>query len=356
MLQIKKKKTLIVSLGYEGGCLYYANSIIRNLSKSFSYNLIVSSSSEDIPKEATLKLPLYKGMLGQLLFLSISPLVFLYILFCAYFKYDKLVVFGPNNFDSLFLCVFKILKKDSYLVIHDGIMHAGEKDRYHQKLLNLSMKYASNHIFLTNYVALNVQTILHIVRPYFILPHGPIIYGEPKEAHLGNELRLLVIGRLSPYKGLHIIKDIVPKLSSYNCKLTIAGSMSSESRSLFESDENVNIVNHYLTEQEINDYINNNDVILMPYTEATQSGIAAISIGYCKPAIITKVGGLPEQLSCDEAFYMENVNAESLEEQIKLLKSDNTIYYHKTNKLSQKRQQLSWKKIAEEFELNLANH
>ena len=129
MLLIKKKKTLIVSLGYEGGCLYYANSIIRNLSKSFSYDLIVSSSSEDIPKEATLKLPLYKGMLGQLFFLLLSPVVFLYILFCAYFKYDKLVVFGPNNFDSLFLCVFKILGRDSYLVIHDGIMHAGEKDR-----------------------------------------------------------------------------------------------------------------------------------------------------------------------------------------------------------------------------------
>ena len=349
-------KILIVSLGYEGGCLYYANSIIRRLSSSVSYDLIVSSSSDDIPVEATIKLPLFKGLLGQLFFLWFSPIVFIYIFISALIKYDKLIVFGPNNFDCLFLFVFKLLNKDNYLVIHDGVMHEGERDNFHQKILNLAMKQASFHIFLTEYVAHRVHSHLNIIKPYFIIPHGPIVFGSPKESHIGSNIRLLVIGRLSPYKGLHIISEIIPLLKSYDCTLTIAGSLSSEMRPLFEKEDGIDIIDHYLTEEEINTLLNECDVILMPYTEASQSGIAAMSIGYCKPAIITKVGGLPEQLSREEAFYMESIDSASLISQISLIKKDKNVYYRKIKNLEAKRQKMSWEKITEEFEIKIVNH
>lgn len=345
-----KKKVLIVSLGYGGGCLYYANSIIQRLSSSFPYNLYVSSSSEDIPCGATRKLPMIRGIIGQLLFLILSPIVFVHTLVVSSIKYNKLVVFGPNNFDCLFLAVFGVLGRERYLVIHDGVMHQGEYDNKHQAIMNLAMRLASHHIYLTEYVAHRVKSRLNIVKPYYIIPHGPIIYGKPQPRNLGNVLKLLVIGRLSYYKGLHIICKIIPYLKTNKCELTIAGSMPSDIRHLFANNDCVNLIDHYLTEEEINRLVNDNDVLLMPYIEATQSGIAAMSIGYCRPSIITKVGGLPEQLSSNEAFYMGNISSDSLLEQILQIKNNNDLYYEKTKNLELKKNALNWESITEQFE------
>lgn len=342
-----KRKTLIVSLGYEGGCLYYANSIVKNLTNKCNFDLWVSSSSVDIPFEAVYKIPLNKGIKGQLFFLLLAPYFFLKAYLGALIKYDKLLVFGPNNFDSLFLLSFRLAKKPSYLVVHDGVMHLGERNSLHQYILNMAMRLSYNHIFLTNYVSKMVKDKLGITRPSFILPHGPIIYGDVLEHPMNNQLELLVVGRLSFYKGLHIIRDLIPDLESIHCKLTLAGKISPEYKDLFTSSKFVQVDDRYLSDDDISNYVNRCDLILMPYVEATQSGIAALSIGYAKPAIISQVGGLPEQLDKDSSFHMETIDSNGIIRIIQDILSDNRIYYKKVEALKKLQDSVSWDKLSD---------
>ena len=41
-------------------------------------------------------------------------------------------------------------------------------------------------------------------------------------------------------------------------------------------------------------YFTASDVVVLPYNEATQSGILSIAYGFTKPVIVTDVGGLAE--------------------------------------------------------------
>ena len=140
-----------------------------------------------------------------------------------------------------------------------------------------------------------------------------------------------------------------------NFHLTLAGSISNEYKPLFSNNSSISIIDRYLTDKELDYYLNESDLILMPYIEATQSGIAAMSIAYSKPAVISQVGGLPEQLSKEEAYYMDSLNAKSLLNQIIFAKNNRQDYLSKVECLKMKKGMISWKSLSEKLVRELMN-
>ena len=95
----------------------------------------------------------------------------------------------------------------------------------------------------------------------------------------------------------------------------------------------VRIVNKYLTNDEFDKFVNENHLLLMPYLEASQSGVAAVSLGYNIPAIATQVGGIPEQLPADTAYFLEKASPEE--------------YLYKKQHLQSLADSLQWEHLAE---------
>jgi glycosyltransferase involved in cell wall biosynthesis len=60
--------------------------------------------------------------------------------------------------------------------------------------------------------------------------------------------------------------------------------------------EGVETINRWLTEIEIRDLISQADVVIFPYTEASQSGVIPSAIALGKRLIVSEVGGLTEQI------------------------------------------------------------
>ena len=56
------------------------------------------------------------------------------------------------------------------------------------------------------------------------------------------------------------------------------------------------LVNRYVPNEEIGVYFSAADVVVLPYLEATQSGVAQIAFAFERPVITTKVGGLAETI------------------------------------------------------------
>ncbi len=116
---------------------------------------------------------------------------------------------------------------------------------------------------------------------------------------------VLFFGFVRPYKGLRHLIEALPRLCSRlpELRLVIAGefwdSFPSYTRRIDELGvtPHVMIENRYIPNEEVGLYFTAADVVVLPYTSATQSAVVALAHRYGRPVISTDVGGLPEAVS-----------------------------------------------------------
>jgi glycosyltransferase involved in cell wall biosynthesis len=320
------KKVLCINLGFGGGCVYYANSLIKNM--HLPKEVWENRYSEEPSGLADVRICMGRGKMAML---WQTPVVLPFYLLKALFRSRKVgsvIVFGPGNWDIAFIGLFRFLSKRTLYVVHDGIMHVGDGDKVHQRLLSACMKRATDLVFLSRYVKNTVENNLKINKPSVILPHGIIRYGNT--GSIVKELPLhpvfTMIGRINYYKGINLLLDALPLLDFARIgRIVVAGEVSGSIK-IPECHEKLFIDNRWLTTEDFDRYVRETDFLLMPYLEASQSGIAAVSIGYAKPAVATKVGAMTEQFTDHGAFFMKDVTAESLADAIMSASIDRARY------------------------------
>jgi glycosyltransferase involved in cell wall biosynthesis len=116
-----------------------------------------------------------------------------------------------------------------------------------------------------------------------------------------DENTALFFGYVRKYKGLHVLLDSMREvLRSVNVKLMVVGEFYDDERTYLQQIEkldlrnNVMVVDNYVPNDEVAKYFSASDVVVLPYLDATQSGIAQIAYNFDKPVITTDVGGLAE--------------------------------------------------------------
>lgn len=104
---------------------------------------------------------------------------------------------------------------------------------------------------------------------------------------------ILFIGRLKKYKGLTLLAETWPLIQYPNKNLTIAGKghLPNQLKSMSCLQ-----INKWLTNYEIDNLIRNSHLVVLPYTEASQSGVIAIAQSLSTPVVATPVGGLIDQI------------------------------------------------------------
>ena len=346
------KKILCVSLGYEGGCVYYANQLLNHFPTDKIDVWIAASTEEPFCGKAK-KIKVYKGLIGQLWSWTFFLPYYLLLLLLKIWRgrYDRVLVFGPHNWDTVFVSLCKWCKVPTFLVIHDGVMHVGESSVIHQKMMDVAMKNAAHWVFLSEFVRQRVEVHIGVQKPSIIIPHGVIVYGDNKTKIEVSPKRynLLMIGRINYYKGVDLLADALPLIDYDRIgTITLAGKFDVCISTLkFDNNLYVRIVNKYLTNDEFDKFVNENHLLLMPYLEASQSGVAAVSLGYNIPAIATQVGGIPEQLPADTAYFLEKASPEALAEAINAATANAEEYLYKKQHLQSLADSLQWEHLAE---------
>ena len=338
--------------GYEGGCVYYANQLLNHFPTDKIDVWIAASTEEPFCGKAK-KIKVYKGLIGQLWSWTFFLPYYLLLLLLKIWRgrYDRVLVFGPHNWDTVFVSLCKWCKVPTFLVIHDGVMHVGETSVIHQKMMDVAMKNAAHWVFLSEFVRQRVEVHIGVQKPSIIIPHGVIVYGDNKTKIevLPKRYNLLMIGRINYYKGVDLLADALPLIDYDRIgTITLAGKFD-ECISTLKFDNNlyVRIVNKYLTNDEFDKFVNENHLLLMPYLEASQSGVAAVSLGYNIPAIATQVGGIPEQLPADTAYFLEKASPEALAEAINAATANAEEYLYKKQHLQSLADGLQWEHLAE---------
>lgn len=192
------------------------------------------------------------------------------------------------------LIVEVILKKNRVNVIriiHDFKKHPGEffpPNWLTRKIL----KKSSFLITLSEAVDKKIREKFSKIRTS-IYPHPDFEFiGNSSEPMIEVEY-LLFIGRIRSYKGVMNLIEAVNSISDNSPLLVIAG----EGDLKIKSDSQIVTINKWLSEAEISNLVQNAEIIVFPYIEASQSGLIPFCISSGKKIIITPLEGLLEQTS-----------------------------------------------------------
>lgn len=122
---------------------------------------------------------------------------------------------------------------------------------------------------------------------------------------------LLFFGRIVPYKGLEtLLQAYADVRHTHQARLLIAGEGDLVPyQNLLKDLPDVEVVNHWVPEGEITKLFINSDLVVLPYTSASQSGVIPMAASFGLPVIATRVGGIPEQIMDGESGWLVEPNS-----------------------------------------------
>ena len=341
-----KNKIMILSFGRTGSLPLYSDSIVLHFPKE-SYDYYKSKYAiEGISISNQKSLVTYKSAFSFILnTLFILPFYSIVLLPKIVKNYRILYLPYFHLWNLPFILLFRILGREVILTVHDGVLHKGENGFLIQQYSNLNIRLSSKLIFLTNYVKDNVEKKLKLIKPSIIVPHGLIetisLVDSPSKINRGKNI--LFIGRISPYKGVELLAEVIDDIRDKIDKCIIAGKSIYELK--IKDTEKLNIQDKYLSDLEIGKLLNWADILVLPYLEATQSGV--ITLGICSelPMVCTNVGGFCEQLDQDECVWVEP-NKDSLKKGLVHLIEDQFQRDYLIKQMHKKKTSLSWDRIS----------
>ena len=190
------------------------------------------------------------------------------------------------------------------LTVHDFRAHPGDlpSSKTPQWVLDLAIRRADDIIVHARHVRNQVVTKYHIAGSrVHVIPH--IKLGEDKHApkpKSGNAPTVLFFGRIWQYKGLEYLIRAEPSITSRipDVQIVIAGEGEdlSRYRRIMVHPERFRVFNGYISEARATELFRDADVVVLPYTEASQSGVIPMAYTFSKPVVATTVGGLPEMV------------------------------------------------------------
>jgi glycosyltransferase involved in cell wall biosynthesis len=196
------------------------------------------------------------------------------------------------------------------------------------------------------------------------IPHG--VLGSSVPATLAEPSTFLFFGRIESYKGLEFFLKAGTLLVQRGLapRLIVAGTGSDLElhRAQISRMPWVELVDRRIDADEILDLFARASAIVLPYTDATQSGVAAMAFGFGRPVISTNVGGLPDMVrDGHNGLLVPAKDAEALADAMSRLIASNDLRKSLTSGASAYGStELSWDLIARQtsaaYESAVARH
>ena len=204
--------------------------------------------------------------------------------------------------------------KEIITTLHDPIPHKGA-GRLLVLLYNMATRQSDKIIVLSKqFVDITASLYKKKSKDIYVIPHGifdnykKIYDSSLRHKYDNNKVNFLFFGRITPYKGLDVLADAFKKLESEfdNVALTVVGNGDFEPyKGLYSEIKNVTVVNRWIKDEEVYGFYDKANVItVLPYIEATQSGVIPVAMANDSLVICTNTGGLVEQVVDKETGYI----------------------------------------------------
>jgi len=180
-------------------------------------------------------------------------------------------------------------------IIHDANPHPGEL--FPPKIwIKWLIRDASRIVTLSQFVSDQISLNFGISPTSICVTSFPIPNLKKRCAGTTESSKILLIGRGKKYQGQELLEEAWKLVKIPEAKLVIAGEGFKQNETLL----GVKYKNQWMTHQELEDEIASSKFVVLPYLEASQSGIIPICNALGVPIVVTPVGGLVEQVKQGE--------------------------------------------------------
>ncbi len=195
-------------------------------------------------------------------------------------------------------------------------------------------------------------------RKIHVIPHGLYDqYGSAMDNKKAKELLsikedfvILSFGLIRKYKGItYLIQafEQLPESIARKSRLLIVGEIWESREELLNQigqsryREKITLIDEYVSDEKIPIYFSAANVVVLPYTRSSQSGIAHIAMSFGKPIIVSEVGGLKESMRGYEGtFFVPPENSDAIMEELIKHSGSEKIY---------KPPSLGWDEISKQY-------
>lgn len=196
------------------------------------------------------------------------------------------------------------------IYIHDIVPHPAKFDMYEyikefirKRILRQALKVVDQIILLSE----NSYKMFRDLHPTYIkkadwMPlgvHVPEV--EPKKPSelekVINDRYYLFFGRISKYKGIMNLLEAYDAIKRKEKPLLViagSGKIGSKEKEIIQKNNNIILINRYIEDCEMIYLIRNSLTVVLPYIEASQSGVIPIAYYFSVPVITSNVPGLVE--------------------------------------------------------------
>jgi starch synthase len=186
------------------------------------------------------------------------------------------------------------------LTVHDPAPHLGEPalDAWTRVVRRRLLRGADLVFAHAAVLAEELRAEGKVLGPVEVVPHG---FGEVVEAPLPARPSLLFFGRIMRYKGVDTLLDAMPAVWARNpdVTLTVAGSSDEGLSHPVLADPRVTLRDEHVPEAAVPQLFADATCVVLPYLQATQSGVGAEARQFGRAIVATEVGGLPELITPD---------------------------------------------------------
>jgi glycosyltransferase involved in cell wall biosynthesis len=260
----------------------------------------------------------------------------------------------------IFLVAMALRDIPLVLTVHDPRVRWGDKPRFYSKvelgLRAIIRKRAKRIIVHSQKLKEMLLGDLELSRKRVaVIPHGAYnIYWRWYNPDIGeDEGSVLFFGRLVPSKGLDCLIQAEPLITA-KCpfaKFVIAGEGDEWERCkrFVVHPEKFVVQNHYVPNHNVAALFQQASIIVLPYKDASQSGVAVLAFAFGKPVVATRVGGIEELVDDGITGILVPPNdPEALADALTRLLTDTELRRKMGhNALSKAQRELSWDRVAE---------
>lgn len=242
---------------------------------------------------------------------------------------ETVVITMEQIWQAIIAPVFR-RRREVLLFVHDATPHPGEDGVLERTLRSRQRRHSDGAIVLSQHVgdALAAtrtyppERIWRTVHPAFHTPPAK------RRTLPADKIVIGFFGRMSKYKGLHLGAAAVAELRrrGRDVEFRVIGEGIPLDVPRIADDGNV-LEDRWVSQDDVAEVIAGFDVLLLPYTEASQSGVLAYAMALGIPSVVTPVGGLIEQArETGAAVIAASVDALALADSVDALLRDPSSY------------------------------
>jgi glycosyltransferase involved in cell wall biosynthesis len=177
--------------------------------------------------------------------------------------------------------------------VHDPVQHPGYKPLPRLQAWAFNRWFRRAECFVVHGAALadELAQIMPRART-MVIPHGVSPRAQPLSPP--ESASVLLFGRLEQYKGVDVLVEAIHQVWELRPETTLTVAGAGPAARLVPDDPRITLRPEYVPEAEVDNLLAGASLVVLPYTQASQSGVGVLAIAAGVPVLVSDLGALPE--------------------------------------------------------------